>query len=259
MLIIACGAVGLLAVGYFVGQFVPCPVIDSTAPAMEPGDWYQFWAKMIAAIGTYLAILVALFKDDYSRWRNAPKLVVHHPKDGKAEEIRGSQTQKSQGAPIEGFVYKFGIENRGRNPARDCKMVIERLWKNTDLGRQQTLKVEAPELCWADKGPPSIAIPPTAIIPVAVIRLSAPMAAGGASGTAGGGGAPPLEPPCLSIGSYTLVGEAGTWGAVLAIYGDDFTPVRKRIKVQWNGEYRASRDQLHEQCLFITVENEKGA
>jgi hypothetical protein len=121
-------------------------------------SWFGSVAQWVAGLGTLGAVLVALFKDPYLRWRSRPVLnasIVPRPPDC-AKNI-ASIVKKSTGkvvARTDCYYLRLWIENTGKGRAEQVQVYAASLSRRGKDGQYQPVNTFLPmNLLWSHSRP----------------------------------------------------------------------------------------------------------
>lgn len=105
-------------------------------------DWYSSWASNPAWWGVILSIIVALSALGRWMWKRLKKPDLHF-------SIQPTLYQS------ENFNHRWSlvIENTNKEPARDIKIVIEKISKNKEEIRENVIYKASEALTWKEKRP----------------------------------------------------------------------------------------------------------
>jgi hypothetical protein len=101
---------------------------------MEPGTWAQ-WA---GATATFMAVLVALFKDSFYNWHRRPRLQVRisvQPPDCHKIQIRATVMKTAPTLIVADSYYcRIWIENNGKSKANQVQVSASGLYRQLGDG-----------------------------------------------------------------------------------------------------------------------------
>lgn len=113
------------------------------------------FAEWLTAIGTVGAVVVALFGEQFSRWRSRPELRVNLE---KMEPWIENGNVKWNGGKYEnkGFIVRLSIRNAGKSRAENVRLVYDRItWGEHDNNVLHCMNEKA---VWSANGNPSEAV-----------------------------------------------------------------------------------------------------
>lgn len=112
----------LLIMGYLLGVFFPLCLRPNIAEApITKGEYINVFINIVVAIASFLAVIVALFKESILSLLNHPNLAIQLLDDGIIENIDREQ----QYPKTESYVCLLEINNKGNKVAEGTEIVVE--------------------------------------------------------------------------------------------------------------------------------------
>lgn len=227
------------SIGYILGQYVPSnlfkPQFEDTN--LSKGEYYELLVLIISAVITFLAVLVALFKEDIrERWKR-PNIVFNLPAKHTIEDIRSTQESGSGIETIKAnrYLTRIEIENKGNLPALNSEMYLEKLeftpWDSTIA---QNIECSSAPLDWKGTESQTIIIPPGGRKIIDIVEISAPEIISTPNSTQTNNKAQ------LVIGMIENEQERtkGKWKAKFGLYAQNHRPVSFEIELEWDGVWK---------------------
>ncbi len=252
VLLIIGGGLVMLVLAYLAGNWCPVPSIANTSPEFQRDDFYSLLVSTSAAICTLLAVLVALFKEDLRKlWRYAA-LEVAAIEDGCLEEVFGRRAASSRRA-VTSYECRIVVTNIGKEMAKDCRILVERLEKGTAVRKFETVGLDYAPLTWAGSKRDMVSLPPTSKAIFRIVTVSSPEEKGmDEQDEATSDDGERDERPILMIGDKKMEG-GGDWIATVNVSADNVRPVRARLMIKWSGRWEPRLAEMKGQ-LSIELE-----
>lgn len=116
------------------------------------------WIRAVAAVGTWAAVVVALFGEFIRRWLKRPRLRVVVENEAPRclmSTLGNPQTGPSPGSPRLAYYLRLWVENEGKSPAEEVEVVANRLFqKRADDTFEEVRSFHPMNLMWAYIGKP---------------------------------------------------------------------------------------------------------
>lgn len=95
-------------------------------------DW-QAVAAVATSFAALVALLVALFRQDYMRWRNLPIIEFGWFERTSPHLVQqaGVSVERTGLEPYQGMFMTFNLTNKGKGPARDAEVQLTTVAKRT--------------------------------------------------------------------------------------------------------------------------------
>lgn len=210
--------------------------------------------SIISGIITFLAVVIALFKDDIQEQWRRPRVEFDFPSEKTVEDLNSSVDLEGAGETIKAnrYVSRVEILNKGNLPALNAEVYLEKLTftpKNTSIS--QNIECSSSALEWKGTESTSIIIPPGGRKIVSIAEVSAPenVSTPGAEGTE--------NHSRLVIGS--IVSDRshndGKWVATFGLYAQNHKPVNICVEIEWTGTWKNRLTEFNSQ---YKIEKAKG-
>jgi hypothetical protein len=115
--------------------------------------WFGTVAQWFSVLATLAAVVVALFKDQFFRWRNRPilKASIRLGAPDCAKTLLFLRYQESPVGRADCYYLRLWVENVGRGRAEDVQVYVAKLYKRKDAeGEFQPVESFLPmNLTWA--------------------------------------------------------------------------------------------------------------
>ena len=247
--------IGIIA--YLVGNWVP---IDYLRPTVTPstvnsGEFCNIIIGFVSAIVTFLAVVVALFKEDIRKIWNYSKLDITNPAENIKEvipPITDSQSDSSE-THLEAQKYESCIEihNIGNVPSIGAELYLERLtFSGPGYTTAQIIETSSVPISWSGSEKASIIIPPEGKKLVKIVELFGPVKQSLPTGEV------ITNPPVLRIGNAESDSNFnnGKWIGAFVIYSQNEKSVRFDVEIEWNGRWEK---RLTEMKRYLKIERKK--
>jgi hypothetical protein len=245
-------AIGLIA--YLVGNWIPIsylrPKIVETD--VDSSQYLSIVISSISAIVTFLAVIVALFKEDIRKFWEYSSLNVSIPENNIIEKLntQSSSAQSSEEIHLEAQFYnsRIVINNSGNISAVGAELYLEKLeFKNEGYTTMQNIETSGSPLNWSGTDKISIIIPPGGKKPVDIVELVAPEKQSLPDGE------DITIPSKLIIGNVKNLADfdKGKWTGTFGLYSQNAKPLRFQVVVEWSGRWEK---RLTEMKKFLKIE-----
>jgi hypothetical protein len=225
-----------------------------------PDPWFLQYGPLIAASATFLAAIVALFKESIiGIWRK-PTLNPVLEFGGKFKEILSHETEDEDSTTeppdptikVDAYDLILSITNKGREPCKNAEIYLERveMKKTGDVQFIDYDGISGKAIKWAFKDQSSIDLPPFGGRSLCnVIRISSP------ENRSRSRGGKPTQVPGLQIGDIQMPERnmAADFIIHFAVYALNHKPKRLKIMFKWTGNWKA---RITEFSTTVTVSME---
>ena len=251
-------AIGLFiaVVAYLIGNFVPIENLkpDVVKKNIESPEYYQILIGASSAIVTFLAVIVALFKEDIRKLWVFSKIQVSIPDESFHEVLRKNTSESesnNQALEAEKYHCKIQIQNNGNITAQDVEIYLESLTHTShDYPNPQQIDTLGLPLNWGSNKENRINIAPEGKQELCIVELKAP------ENQSIPDGENDLVPPKLIIAGNENNSNftKGKWIAEFAIFSSNAKPVRFKVQVNWNGKWENRATEMNPN-LSIEIKN----
>lgn len=225
--------------GYILGNYLPIKMLNPTLTSINftLGEYYRLVVAIVSAFMTLLAVIVALFKDDFRELWKRPKIEFCEPTQMTIEDTSSSENSETENDTIKAQRYLSRIEvyNRGNLPALNSEIYLEKLeFTPIDSTIAQAIESSSSALEWNGYESNSIAIPPGGKKLIEIVKITAPVKLTTPDSD------DPKEPSKLIIGNITNKKEhaKGKWTATFTLYAQNIKPISFEIEIEWNGVWK---------------------
>lgn len=232
-------ALGLIF--YLIGNVLPIRLfnvpVDETP--IRTNEYLSFVLGLIGTLVTFLAVVVALFKEDIRKmWENV-SFAVEFSDPQITEKLDVEEVGTSDGSTtnyLKAFKYQttIVINNEGKLAARGCEMYLEKLiFNSSEQIGSKTIDVPDVPIQWNEKGESKILVPPKGKRSVPIIEIISPKKQSLPDGKTVD------EPPMLKIGSVENPSDFrnGQWIGTFVVYSENVEPYRFSVCVKWDGKW----------------------
>jgi hypothetical protein len=219
-------------------------------------------AQWFGAVATFLAVIVALFKDSIREWRRKPKLIVTCENSPPCTVRTPLFVKDSRTGTLlwsgDSYWVRVKVENKGRTRAEKVQVSLSNLYyrPNVDGEFSEDAGHHFPlNLKWAHIGVPILdGISPDMVALCDVIALSDP--------------ANPHRPQLANIPLNATVGQLqlevnlppefdslrpGAWKLTLRIGAANAKPIEKTLLFSHTGEWRQNDVDMRRECLRVSL------
>jgi hypothetical protein len=217
----------------------------------ETREWIVAGAAVAAALGTLLAVLVALYRDTWREWRSRPFLSLHLDPIW-SESNRDLFWQQGQ-APAHWLRLKV-MNKKGRRSAEDVEVLVTAFYALGDDDERWQPPLDTHPLRWSAMEDPRVQVPPGVSRHVDLLTFPAPAASDGHGGYLAA--TPEDEPRTTGVlcvrqeGASTSSGSAVSnlmfenhrYRVELAVVARDIDSRAYAIEVEFDGRYRYPPD-----------------
>lgn len=229
-----------LIIGYVAGHFFPVEILKPNYPETEilnKSEYYRFIVSIIAAIITFIAVLVALFKDDLREYWKRPKLVFSEPLQMTIEELNSNSESGSSNDNLTAnkYISRIEIKNDGNLPAINTEIFLEKLeYKEKDTNIVQNIECYGKPLEWNGTELTSMILPVGAKKLIDIVVITAPEKVSKPDSQT------TKNPSKIYIGGIKNNNEhlKGTWYATFGLYAQNHDPISFKIEMEWTGIWK---------------------
>ncbi|MEB2782889.1 hypothetical protein U3A58_21090 [Algoriphagus sp. C2-6-M1] len=226
-------------IGYSIGNYLPIEAFKPsfTDDSLSKGEYYRLVVSIISASITFLALVIALFKDDIREQWKRPRISFTLPEKHTVEDTDSALDSESGAETIKAkrYVTKIEITNSGNLPALSCEMYLDKLeFIPKDTSISQHIECSSAPLEWNGTESSTIIIPPGGKKLLDIVEVTAPEKVS----------TPDSEKTNnktqLLIGTIPNSKDQpkGKWKAKFSLYAQNHTPVSFEIEVEWNGVWK---------------------
>lgn len=228
--------VGLIILAYFLGNWIPISLLvpDFTEDKISSLEHYKLVISIVSASITFLAVFVALFKDDLREYWKYSRAEFSFP-DNLTIEITSTQESSNDSLIASKYISRIQVHNSGNLPLLNTEICLDRLEyfaQNSNKG--QFIEVNGKSLKWNGTEETSISIPAGRKKLVDVLELIAPQKFSTPDTTK-----PSTSIPAkLVIGSHSPEENRGKWIATFSLCAQNHKEVNFAISIVWNGSWK---------------------
>ncbi len=245
----------VFVIGYLLGVYLPyfnLATLVSVEEIMTQAQYNSIFIRAVAAIATFLAVIVALFKEDIRRiWDNV-NLSIELNSD-KIEEVLESMKIGKVGdtsPPIlkaEYYYSQIVIVNNGTKPAKEAQLYVEKIIFTNPSGSNREIEVVGRPSLWEYESEVKTMIPPSGRKKCNIITINAPQKISKPDGEA-------LDEGVLLRIGETLLKQDFHKGKIeiqLAVYSESCRAKKFVLNLSWDGKWH---NRLSEMSRSLTVE-----
>jgi hypothetical protein len=237
------GGVGLVLGSQGPVMSIMVHLSDTTVTSFQRFD---LLVRFLAAAGTFLAVVVALFKEEIrSLWEHASLTLTARDAGWVKEILEGSADDESGGDSdgpeaelrshrAENYEAVLQVANTGNVPAKSCEVRLDRLtFREAAEAHPQELDCGEEPIGWRGTNEHRVTILPDRHAWVEVVSLTAPKRSSKGNAEAG-----------LSIASAPMAQRAGTWVATFSVYGENIRLTKIELTIWWNGQWEPRKTEM---------------
>ncbi len=232
---------------YLLGNWIP---FASLNPSIKPekintSEYYQIIISSISAVVTFLAVIIALFKEDIRKnWEYSRIEVVMS--DEVFFEILNSSIGSSTDVatkPLEAvkYVCKIDVLNSGSISATGLEIYLESLsFTGQDYPTPQIIETENRIIVLNGINDTDFNLSPEGKKTIGILELTSPSQQSSPEGSSND------IPPRLNIAGIVSSPDfkKGRWVGNFAIYSTNAKPVRFKLEVDWNGKWQKRASEM---------------
>lgn len=232
--------IGIVTVGliipYYLGNILPFKYIkpNLTSEDITKGEYLKFITAAISAFITFLAILVALFKDDLRELWKRPIIEFSFPELKTIENLEG-EFEEEHNIQANDYVSRIIIENTGNSPSLNSELFLEKLeFTPKDTSISQFIETTGAPLIWNGTEVSSITIPSGGKKIINIAKITKP------EKTSLPDSAKTHNPSTLIIGKICSKKEEnkGIWLATFVFHNQNNKPTHFKVSIEWNGIWK---------------------
>jgi hypothetical protein len=208
--------------------------------------WYIQYGPLMTASATFIASLIALFKEDIiSLWKK-PKLKILLPNNGKFKEISVYDFEDQKSNPVihendhiivNSYDFVLDIINDGKEPCKDCELYLEQIKfkKSGDVNYIDLSDITGKPIIWQHKNISNVNLPPySGKITSTLIKILSPEQLPRSKDSI-------VSHAGLQIGDVTINKDNmnGDYIIKYALYSLNCKPKRISINFKWNGTWES--------------------
>ncbi len=248
---------GIALLAYLIGNWIPIELLkpNIVKADIKTADFYRIVLSSISAIVTFLAVFVALFKDDIRKYWNYSKIEIRNPSENIKERTSTSSDSQSDSSEkhIEAKKYESSIEihNVGNISAIGAELYLEKLtFEGTGYTSIQNIETSGVPLYWSGSEKSTIIIPPEGRKLVKIVELNCPEKHSLPTGDKS------TIPAKLQIGNIENNPEFknGKWVGTFVLYSQNAKPLRFSVNIDWNGRWEKRLAEM-KKYLKIDINN----
>jgi hypothetical protein len=231
----------LIIAAYVIGSSHPLKYLEfeyDKTPVSRV-EIIKIWISVVAALLTFCAVTVALFKEKILAIFTKPKLVIEMPTDKPNREVISDQMQVSKNEVIEAakHISRLVIKNNGNTVATDVAITLEKLNYKELNANDIVLQYEPPgePLLW-NNNQDKVNIMPNGEKLINIIEIFAPKITSTPDGKAE-----------VEQGAELIVGNfkdcdkrtrAGVWTATFVLHAQNHKHMTFTISIEWQGKWK---------------------
>jgi hypothetical protein len=229
-----------LLVGYILGNYIPTDILkpNYVGDTITLSDYYKLLVSIVSASMTFLALVIALFKDDIREMWKRPRLSFSLPDNHTIEDTYSYLDSESGSETIRAkkYVSRVLIKNSGNLPALHCEMYLvslEFVPKSASL--TQNIECSSAPLEWNGIGATPIIISPGGSKMVNIVEITAPEKVSTPDS------AKTNKNPQLIIGTIPNHEDhdKGDWKAKFSLFAQNHSEVVSiEVHINWSGLWK---------------------
>ena len=240
-----------VVIAYMIGNWFPIEKLKPqlTEEPIAKVEYYKLVVSIIAAFITFVAVLVALFKDDLrEKWKFAR--VNFNTPANMTIEVTTDSSNSDSAEIIQAIKYisRIEVHNTGNLPTMNAEIYLDDLqYIPKDSTIPQLIETTGTPLKWNGTESETIIIPPGGRKLIQIVEVIAPEKIS----------LPDSEkinkPPQLIIGNISNLKDQlkGKWIATFTLYAQNHKSKSFKIEIEWNGLWKA---RLMEMNNYFKIE-----
>jgi hypothetical protein len=225
-----------LIISYYLGNIIPFEYLkpNLTSEDLTKGEYLKFITAAISACITFLAIIVALFKDDLREMWKRPVISFSFPDIKTIENLEG-EFEEEHNIQANDYVSRVIIENKGNSPSLSSELFLEKLeFTPKDTSIKQFIETTGAPLIWNGTDHSSITIPSGGKKIISITKVTKPEKISLPDSVKTN------NPSKLIIGKICTKKEEnkGKWVATFVFHNQNNKPTRFEILIEWNGLWK---------------------
>jgi len=223
-------------VAYVIGNLIPVEFLkpEIKVTEIESAEYYGLMISSISAIVTFLAVVIALFKEDIRKWWEYSRVEASIPNESFYEILKNNIDSSVQPLEAEKYDCKIQIFNSGNISAMGLEVQLESLiYSGVDFPTPQNIETYGHSIYWNGQKELKINLPPEGKKSISILELIAPEQQSSPEGE-------DVSIPCqLNIAGIENSKDysKGKWTASFAIFSTNAKPIRFQIEIDWNGRW----------------------
>jgi hypothetical protein len=236
---------------YLIGNWLPLKYFKPNIVdiPIEKVEYYKLLISSVSTTITFLAVLVALFKDDLREFWKFPKIVFNYP-SAMTVEITSEPNNSESGEMLQAtkYISRMEVYNSGNLPTMNAEIYLEKLeFTPKDSTIPQHIETSGTPIKWNGSNSESIIIPPGGKKLINIVEITAP------EKTSLPDSEKTNKPPVLNIGNISNSKEKtkGKWKAMYSLYAQNHKATSFTIEIEWNGLWKG---RLTEMSNYYKIE-----
>jgi len=237
----------LAILAYLLGNWIPIKYLSPTIDysSINTAEYYGIIINSLSAFVTFLAVVIALFKEDIRKIWEFSKIQVSIPTENFFEILNSSigHTTDNTNQPLEAIKYNCKIEiyNSGSISALGLEIQLESLvYTGSDYPTPQVIETLGQPINWNGINETKINLPPEGKKTLSILDLTAPEQQ---SSPAGNNVNIPAKLSIANIDNNSDF-KRGKWTASFAIFSTNAKPVRFKLEIDWNGRWQQRATEM---------------
>lgn len=244
----------LVWLGYFIGNILPLDYLRPKILVKEISlnDLYTRVITTIGTIGTFSAIIVALFKEDIRRIFEKAVIKINFFDADKISEITELENASNSGMTANVTATKYesviALQNIGNIPAKGCQVILEKVeFKGANEAEYTNLKMDGFHLSIKNREEKSLLISATAKVFISAFEILSP-----SSETVSSDSENVSSISQLKIGGYDIpiVDYRGDYKVFIAVYSENASPSFFSFQINWNGNWHNRLSEM-KKCVKV--------
>lgn len=244
-------------IGYLLGIFLPFEFLvpEFANNSIDLSDYLSLIVQSIAAFSTFLAVIVALFKEDFRKLWKSPNLIVRLTEDKITEQLNNeasSEGSSNDHLVADKYTSHINIKNDGNKSASEVELVLDQLsFESTKFPNTQFISTDPITLSWNSAESKKVDLSPKSKKRIQVLELT------NLEEQSSPDGSEKSFSPTLKIGPIESPNkyQHGTWTAEFVLHSKDSIPVRFKLKIIWNGKWEKRLTEMKD-CLSLDIEED---
>lgn len=242
---------------YILGNVIPFRYLqfEIEFSKLKTPELYTILINVTVAFVTFLAVIVALFKEDIRKIWEYARIEVHIPENYIFEKLNADvvsqKSEEDKHLEAQKYISRIEILNSGNISAFGTELYLEKLeYKSSAFTEVQEIETTGIPLSWSGIDKSSIIIPPSGKKMAEIVELSAPDKQSLPNGEH------ITIPPKLVIGNINIKADMnnGLWLATFVLHSQNTKSVRFITEIEWKGKWEKRLTEM-KNCFKIEINN----
>ncbi|WP_320051929.1 hypothetical protein [uncultured Acetobacteroides sp.] len=207
-------------------------MISTDNKTISLADYHRLIVSIVSAGITFIAVVIALFKDDLREMWHRPKIIFSEPSNITIEEL--SDQVSSDNIKAKKYISRIEVQNTGNVPAINAEIYLEKLeFKEKNSNIKNPIETTGTPLNWNGNLKETIIIPSGSRKLINIVEIQPPAIVSTPDSPKD------KESSKMIIGKIPIKDqEKGIWTAMFGLYSQNHKPIRFVVEIEWNGVWK---------------------